>query len=94
MISKNTYKKMKKLVKEYENSLKEKKQDVSSFTKEQEKPYIITETVKESHKYNPKYGDNRECECGHSYYRHFDSYEDMCAVGCKYCECYLFKEKK
>lgn len=83
---------MKKLVKEYEDSLKEKKEDAPGLEKE-EKPYIITETVKESYKYNPKYGDDRECECGHSYYRHFDPYEDMCTVGCKYCDCYRFKEK-
>ena len=42
-------------------------------------------------KYNPKFGDDRECECGHPYYRHFDTYEDMEACGCKYCGCYEFK---
>lgn len=42
--------------------------------------------------YNPKYGDDRVCECGHLYYRHFDSYENMSAVGCKYCECHTFNE--
>lgn len=44
-------------------------------------------------KYNSKYGDDRECECGHPYYRHFDTYEEMSPVGCKYCECYTFVEK-
>lgn len=43
--------------------------------------------------YNPAYGDSRECKCGHSYYRHFDSYEDMDPIGCKYCQCYTFEEK-
>jgi hypothetical protein len=43
--------------------------------------------------YDPDFGDNRECECGHSYYRHFDSYEDMYPIGCKYCRCRTFKEK-
>ena len=42
--------------------------------------------------YDPEYGDDRECQCGHPYYRHFDSYEDMSHVGCKYCECYNFNE--
>ncbi len=61
-----------------------------------EKPYIkrvriIKRVVK---LYNPRYGDNRVCECGHPYYRHFDTYEDMSPVGCKYCRCYKFKEKK
>ena len=44
--------------------------------------------------YNPNFGDNKLCECGHSYYRHFDPYEDMKQVGCKYCGCDEFKEKK
>lgn len=45
--------------------------------------------------YDPKFGNDRICECGHEYYRHFDPYEEMRAVGCKYCgwECLVFKEK-
>lgn len=43
--------------------------------------------------YDPKFGDDRVCECGHKYYRHFDTYENMKAVGCKYCQCGTFKEK-
>lgn len=35
--------------------------------------------------YDKDFGDNRDCECGHPYYRHFDTYEDMSPVGCKYC---------
>ena len=35
--------------------------------------------------YDPTFGDDVECECGHAYYRHFDTYEDMAPVGCKYC---------
>lgn len=50
---------------------------------------VITRTI---YKYNPKYGDDRICKCGHSYYRHFDSYENMEPVGCKYCECMGFEE--
>lgn len=43
--------------------------------------------------YNPDYGDNRICKCGHPYYRHFDTYEEMKAVGCKYCyDCEGFEE--
>lgn len=52
-----------------------------------ELPYI------NNHEYNPNYGDDRICECGHEYHRHFDSYEDMYACGCKYCNCYEFTEK-
>jgi hypothetical protein len=50
---------------------------------------IVTTVVR---KYNPEYGDDRVCECGHTYYRHFDPFEEMYAVGCKYCECRIFKE--
>lgn len=49
--------------------------------------------LKENH-YNPKFGDGKKCECGHDYYRHFDSYDDMYPIGCKYCECYTFKQIK
>lgn len=56
--------------------------------------YIITKKVVEERHYNPTFGDNKECECGHEYYRHFDSYELMDAVGCKYCGCSNFIEKK
>lgn len=55
-----------------------------------QKPYITR--IIEVQSYNPEYGDNRECECGHPYHRHFDSYEDMSPVGCKYCGCYEFVE--
>lgn len=43
--------------------------------------------------YNPIYGDDRICVCGHPYDRHFDSYEDMKNVGCKYCGCETFVER-
>lgn len=42
--------------------------------------------------YNSKFGDDKVCECGHKYYRHFDTYENMYPVGCKYCACDTFKE--
>jgi hypothetical protein len=48
-------------------------------------PYLIKEEVVVTKIYNPCYGDNRICICGHPYYRHFDSYEHNDAVGCKYC---------
>lgn len=40
--------------------------------------------------YDPNFGDERECRCGHPYYRHFDGYENNAAVGCKYCSCRVF----
>jgi hypothetical protein len=41
----------------------------------------------ESQVYNPVFGDELPCACGHIYYRHFDPWEDMAPVGCKYCVC-------
>ena len=58
-----------------------------------EKPYLETKRVVIDRKYNPNYGDDRICQCGHTYYRHFDSYEDMEPVGCKYCQCYDFVQE-
>lgn len=40
--------------------------------------------------YDPEYGDDKECLCGHAYYRHFDTYADMYPCGCKYCRCDTF----
>lgn len=59
--------------------------------KKPEQPYL-TKIIK-LNIYNKNYGDDRICRCGHPYYRHFDTYEDMSACGCKYCECYTFVEK-
>lgn len=56
------------------------------------KMYIETmgfEVVEAVILYDSTYGDDILCECGHPYYRHFDSYEDMSPVGCKYCHGYV-----
>jgi hypothetical protein len=53
---------------------------------------ILDEVLSENC-YNPFFGDERMCQCGHPYHRHFDSFEDMKFVGCKYCDCHEFKEK-
>ena len=45
-------------------------------------PYL--EYVVRAKTYNPNFGDNKMCKCGHTYARHFDSYENMEPVGCKY----------
>ena len=58
------------------------------FTR-REKPLVSIQK-----RYNKNYGDKRMCKCGHSYYRHFDSWENMDACGCKYCGCFTFVEKK
>ena len=61
----------------------------SKTTKIDNAPYIETTVLLEAtfKEYNPDYGDNKLCKCGHPYYRHFDSYEHMAPVGCKYCGC-------
>ncbi len=56
-----------------------------------EKPYIIKTITSQEAFYNPKYGDDKVCKCGHEYHRHFDSYEEMFPAGCKYCKCFRFK---
>jgi hypothetical protein len=55
-------------------------------------PYIYVERVVVNKFYNLNYGDDRTCKCGHAYYRHFDTYEEMEAIGCKYCQCREFVE--
>jgi hypothetical protein len=56
-----------------------------------EKPYLEKTVIEQF--YNPKYGDDRVCECVHYYYRHFDGYDNNANVGCKYCGCHDFVEK-
>jgi hypothetical protein len=58
-----------------------------------EEPYLWEPKTTIILKYNSNYGDGRVCKCGHIYYRHFDPYEDMEAVGCKYCMCNEFVEE-
>ena len=82
-ISKETYQELKKLVQEYEQG----QSDQSNS------PYLETVKIKIRHRYNPNFGDDRICKCGHPYYRHFDSYEKMQPVGCKYCQCFHFEDK-
>jgi hypothetical protein len=57
-----------------------------------EKPYISHVVVSTEQRYNPEYGDERICTCGHVYRRHFDTYDNMAAIGCKYCQCRTFVE--
>ena len=61
---------------------------------DKDEPYLVYEYIEKTRvqKYNPNYGDNRKCVCGHTYYRHFDSWENMEPVGCKYCGCDEFVE--
>lgn len=64
----------------------------SEVNPEGKAPYLITKITVVGYRkqYNPDYGDHKLCRCGHTYYRHFDSYEGMNPVGCKYCGCEEF----
>jgi hypothetical protein len=65
---------------------------ITTIDQSEDSPYLTSLVKVEGirRQYNPKYGDDKLCQCGHSYYRHFDSYEDMAPVGCKYCGCSEF----
>lgn len=64
------------------------------MSKNNELPYIEKTVTTIEYQYNPAYGDDRVCACGHEYYRHFDTYDDMYPVGCKYCRCDTFIEQE
>ena len=64
-----------------------------SLKSEITEPYIEGLTIGRECEWNRKYHENAECECGDPYYRHFDTYENMEAIGCKYCGCRYFKPK-
>lgn len=70
------------------------KHSQANKSKRNNAPYIIKVKVITEKHYNPNYGDNKKCKCGHSYEKHFDSYENMSPLGCKYCDCNNFKEEK
>ena len=89
-ISKETYNRMKELVTLYEGQLK---WPIAWNLRNQnsEPEYFETIHIESKLEYNTNYGDDKLCKCGHSYYRHFDSYEEMEAIGCKYCQCFHFE---
>jgi ADP-ribosylglycohydrolase len=74
-------------LRDHDKRLMEKYPRATDVIKTRDMPYINGE-------YNEDYGDDRICKCGHPYYRHFDTYDDMRPVGCKYCDCHEFVEAK
>jgi len=58
----------------------------------EESMYLIETRTTRLKKYNPKFGDDRRCECGHPYYRHFDWGDEDSGCSCKYCGCNDFLE--
>lgn len=53
-----------------------------------EEPYLFEEIVVKRRKYNPEYGDDHICQCGHTYINHFENYVPLT---CNQCECYVFQ---
>ena len=88
MITEKTYLEMKEIIAKHEAE----QLTIHNVVNCVERPYLEIVTVETEKKYNPNFGDDKKCKCGHSYYRHFDSYEQMEAIGCKYCGCYDFEE--
>ena len=88
MMTEETYLEMKKLIANHEAE----QLTIHNVVNCVERPYKEVVTIETEKKYNPNFGDDKKCKCGHSYYRHFDSYEQMEAIGCKYCGCYNFEE--
>jgi len=62
---------------------------------EKQSPYVEKRIETVVRLYNPKFGDERMCVCGHMYDRHFDRFEDENDQdsGCKYCGCMDFRER-
>jgi len=84
---------LKKEIREAYVFLRENNQSIPSETLD----FILAASLEKADEYVTPYdrnfGNEKECVCGHAYYRHFDSYENMEPVGCKYCGCDEFKEK-
>ena len=62
---------------------------------EAEEPYLYATAESEARRWNPQFWADARCanpDCQHPYYRHFDTYEDMAPIGCKYCPCSHFEE--
>jgi len=53
---------------------------------------LVNEKGRRPPAYDPNFGDDRICECAHTYERHFDGYGNNAPVGCKYCPCSIWKE--
>lgn len=59
-----------------------------------EQPYLFETIEVQRRVYNPDYGDEKICKCGHSYIDHFELYEErLIPTGCRKCECFVFMEK-
>lgn len=57
-------------------------------------PYLEELFMYTTKKYNPNYGDDRMCVCGHRYIKHFEIYDRPVPRPCRNCECPEFVEQK
>lgn len=64
--------------------------EVLSYGQDVQDMEAILRKINRTLVYDPNFGDDIECACGHSYYRHFDWAENNAPVGCKYCGCFNF----
>lgn len=57
-------------------------------------PFVITTVTihRTERRMNPDFDQDARCDCGHTYHRHFDYYENCAPVGCKYCQCGTWHE--
>lgn len=61
-------------------------------------PYLKKTVTVTTLEFNPNFTDKLYtvdepvCVCGHVYHRHFDTYDEMDACGCKYCHCHRFAQ--
>ncbi len=55
-----------------------------------EPTYIRRIVTTVTYEHNPKFDGDALCICNHPYHRHFDSYDNNLAIGCKYCQCSKF----
>lgn len=56
-----------------------------------DKAYITQYYLGTKQVYNPEYGDNRTCVCGHKYIDHFSNERAGSVIGCRECSCSSFK---
>lgn len=77
---------------EYPNWIEEQSRQMVTPVSGTDGPYMVysIHRILTAYAWNPNYNQDAVCECGHPYYRHFDTYEEMYPVGCKYCECSNF----
>ena len=73
-------------------------QELCKKINQDDQPYLthieVSTARKHNRKYDPGSSEDLLCKCGHTYYRHFDSYDYNAPVGCKYCQCDTFEKKE